>query len=707
MKRVISWFVVALGLALVMTVTIWSQEPLATPETSQVLVGEGDNGGQVDLKENQVLVVELDGNPSTGYMWEVDGLDQTSLRQVGPSTFQQGSRLLGAPEKQTVLLQALRAGEASLNLSYRRAWETHAPPAEAGAASRILSALLPWQQGAVSGQPARTFSLQIRAVGPYAGVKQLAPPAMPSLAVDSQAIAAPAADAGALALPSHFSWCENGGCTPVKDQRSCGSCWAFATVGVLESQLKIKDGVTKDLSEQYLLSCNSDSWTCSGGWWAHDYHQWKVPSGEPGAGAVYEGNFPYVGNMALCNPPHTHNEKITSWQYVGGDESIPSVAAIKQAIYDHGPVGVAVCAGGNMQNYGGGIFRTADTCLQDVNHAVVLVGWDDTDGAWYLKNSWGTGWGESIPGSGTKGYMRIQYGVAMVGFSANYVVYPGSVQTPTPTRTPTATPTKTSTSVPTNTSTPIPPEVPTEAPTDPAVPPEVPTVTPRPLNNKAYLPLVKIVAAPVIPTETPINQATPTPTPTTQSRSVEMIQNGGFESGRVVWTESSAGGYQIVYPGEQPRTGNWSAWLGGYTNANDQLYQNFTVPSWARGAQLRYYYYVQSEDSTWVPADYFYGELQDQAGTTLNTFTQINNTNAGPGWYQVSYNWSAFASHAGKGRRLSFRATTNGSLNTNFFVDDVSFVAFSGTLPAEGLVIRKLTPGENDLGQPVLVRTKG
>jgi len=54
-----------------------------------------------------------------------------------------------------------------------------------------------------------------------------------------------------------------------------------------------------------------------------------------------------------------------------------------------------------------------------VNHAVLLVGWDDDQGeagVWYLRNSWGPEWGE-------EGYMRIGYRVSNVGFAANYVMY--------------------------------------------------------------------------------------------------------------------------------------------------------------------------------------------------------------------------------------------------------------------------------------------
>ena len=67
-------------------------------------------------------------------------------------------------------------------------------------------------------------------------------------------------------LPSSFNWCDLGACPPVRNQGGCGSCWAFGTVGPLESNILIHGGDAPDLSEQYLVSCNSDGWGCGGGW---------------------------------------------------------------------------------------------------------------------------------------------------------------------------------------------------------------------------------------------------------------------------------------------------------------------------------------------------------------------------------------------------------------------------------------------------------
>jgi len=232
-------------------------------------------------------------------------------------------------------------------------------------------------------------------------------------------------------LPSSFNWCDLGACPPVRNQGGCGSCWAFGTVGPLESNILIHGGDAPDLSEQYLVSCNSDGWGCGGGWWAHDYHQWKfINPPETEAGAVPEGEFPYVASDVACGGPYTHPWKIEDWAYIGSGWSIPSVDQIKQAIMDYGPVAAAVCAGSFFSGYSGGIFNVEETqyCVdkykQDINHAIVLVGWDDnqgTNGVWILRNSWGSGWGEG-------GYMRIEYGTSQVGYAASYVVYsPGIV----------------------------------------------------------------------------------------------------------------------------------------------------------------------------------------------------------------------------------------------------------------------------------------
>ena len=147
-----------------------------------------------------------------------------------------------------------------------------------------------------------------------------------------------------------------------------------------------------------------------------------------GPGAVLASDDPYTGTNAACGGPYNHPYTISSWSYVGSESAVPSTDAIKQAIYTYGPISVAVCAGTHFQGYSGGIFNIDESkyCGSSaINHAVVLVGWDDNNGNgyWILRNSWGTSWGLS-------GYMYIGYGVSQVGFAANFIEYAGGTAPP-------------------------------------------------------------------------------------------------------------------------------------------------------------------------------------------------------------------------------------------------------------------------------------
>jgi len=229
-------------------------------------------------------------------------------------------------------------------------------------------------------------------------------------------------------LPSAYDWREHNGCTPIKNQWNCGSCWAFATVAAFECSIKIRDGQTVNLSEQWLIDCNQEtaaphvlggSWGCGGGWWAHDYHSGAKSDPCGGSGAVLTAYLPYLARNDSCQCPYPHDYAMNSWAFVGEMEGIPEVGAIKQAILTYGPITAAVYVGDPFMGYTRGVFN-ADENLE-VNHGIVLVGWDDhqgTNGVWILRNSWSDQWGEG-------GYMRIEYGCCGVGYGACYVDYAG------------------------------------------------------------------------------------------------------------------------------------------------------------------------------------------------------------------------------------------------------------------------------------------
>ena len=235
-------------------------------------------------------------------------------------------------------------------------------------------------------------------------------------------------DSGQLGLPASYDWRTQDGCTAVRNQGGCGSCWAFSTVGALECAIRIKTGVSADLSEQYLVSCNRSGWSCNGGWFAHAYH-YDTTGKDGRVGAVMEASKPYTATNGTCTGPYSHPYVINSWAYIDGTSgTVPSTNAIKQAILTYGPVSAAVYVNSAFQAYTSGVFNACTDA--SVNHAIVLVGWDDTDQAWILRNSWSAGWGES-------GYMRIRYGCCRVGYGACYVNYGASdtgptITTPTP-----------------------------------------------------------------------------------------------------------------------------------------------------------------------------------------------------------------------------------------------------------------------------------
>ena len=90
---------------------------------------EKDNGKLVELTVGNTLIVELPGNPSTGYMWETGSVNTSVLKQVENDTkFKSDTNLVGAPGKITLRFKAAGPGKTTLKLVYHRSWEKKVAP---------------------------------------------------------------------------------------------------------------------------------------------------------------------------------------------------------------------------------------------------------------------------------------------------------------------------------------------------------------------------------------------------------------------------------------------------------------------------------------------------------------------------------------------------------------------------------------------------
>ncbi|XP_058735267.1 zingipain-1-like [Vicia villosa] len=197
-------------------------------------------------------------------------------------------------------------------------------------------------------------------------------------------------------VPDSMDWRKRGAVTPIKDQGTCGSCWAFSAVAAMESIHQITTGELVSLSEQELVDCVKGNNTagCSGGY-MEDAFEFIAEKG----GIASEAYYPYKETDERCKV-----KKERRAAEIKGYEKVPpkSEKELLKAVANQ-PVSVYVDSGGStFQFYSGGIFT--GKCRTRLDHAVVVVGYGvSEDGVkyWLVKNSWGTEWGE-------KGYMRMK-----------------------------------------------------------------------------------------------------------------------------------------------------------------------------------------------------------------------------------------------------------------------------------------------------------
>jgi cathepsin H len=209
-----------------------------------------------------------------------------------------------------------------------------------------------------------------------------------------------------LLLPKAIDWRQLGVVSPVKNQKSCGSCWAFSATGALEAHFTKKHGKPISLSEQQLLDCSYSygNFGCNGGFPARAFEYIRKAGG-----LETEENYPYEissnGSVACRFRRSTSAVRVRRVVNITEYDEHELEAAVGL----EGPVAVAFVVKGDFRLYSGGVYTTEECGNpkpDDLTHAVLVVGYGVTyEGQkyWIVKNSWSENWG-------VRGYFLMERG---------------------------------------------------------------------------------------------------------------------------------------------------------------------------------------------------------------------------------------------------------------------------------------------------------
>lgn len=192
-------------------------------------------------------------------------------------------------------------------------------------------------------------------------------------------------------IANDVDWVSQGAVTPVKDQGRCGSCWAFSATAAIESYAKLAGQSLQVLSAQQINSCDKRDGGCNGGNTETAYEYVKSAGG-----IESERDYPYTSGGGSTGSCKFQSSKIAVT--ISGYHSVSrGESALKQAL-NAGPASVCLAAS-SWQSYSGGILSRCDN---QVDHCVQATGYSGSS-YWRIRNSWGTGWGES-------GFIRLAQG---------------------------------------------------------------------------------------------------------------------------------------------------------------------------------------------------------------------------------------------------------------------------------------------------------
>lgn len=199
-------------------------------------------------------------------------------------------------------------------------------------------------------------------------------------------------------------WRDDGAVTPVKDQATCGSCWAFSATETLESAALVQGLTSKDDpfigAPAQLVDCEKKDMGCSGGLPSHAFAYLKKH------GMEEEKDYPYHPRDERCKAKKAKGEYEVSKSIHVAHGNKGEKTNMHDYVLNKGTLSIGVHANDNWMTYTGGVM-TYDDCddSQPPNHAVQIVA-VDTDAStpyWTIRNSWNTGWGED-------GFIKLTFG---------------------------------------------------------------------------------------------------------------------------------------------------------------------------------------------------------------------------------------------------------------------------------------------------------
>lgn len=202
-----------------------------------------------------------------------------------------------------------------------------------------------------------------------------------------------------LRKQKEFNWNNTNYLSPVKNQKKCGSCWAFSSTNTLETFMRSKGFPVTRLSEQELVDCSDENNGCNGGF-MHTAFDYIIRE----KGLTSEEDYPYVAETMDCKHENciVNENKYVFPKVVGSslaeyDFTIPKSIPDRLISVQISPICIALDASSvYFQFYKSGVIDI-EIENQKLNHAVILIGYgtDENGLYWVIQNSWGSQWGDN------------------------------------------------------------------------------------------------------------------------------------------------------------------------------------------------------------------------------------------------------------------------------------------------------------------------